>query len=50
MDIFSRSKSMSDLTLILQPFIWIKPRFEKTVCDSVIFFGPFRIKWSNSYE
>lgn len=38
---------MSGLALILSPFRWVWPRFERNVCDSVIYCGPFLIYWEN---
>ena len=38
---------MKHLLFGLQPFRWISPRIDKTVIDTALYFGPFRIFWKN---
>lgn len=33
--------------IALAPFYWIKPRIDRSICDTVVYLGPFRIAWEN---
>lgn len=38
---------MRTFAVIFMPFIWVKPRIDSAVLDTVVYFGPLRIRWKN---